>query len=448
MVAGHSLSSTRSRRLDLPLDDSRNGWSAILPLRQPQPVLRGSHQADWLVIGAGYAGLAFARRVAENRPSDHVILIDAGVVGDNASGRNSGFVIDLPHNVGSTVAELKTAQNYKRLLQAGTAQLKELVSQYNIDCDWRRQGKYHCAVSSRLSSAMEDYARELEVLGEPYELLDRAALSQRLGTAYYHQGIFSPGCVLLNPAALSRGLAGHLPANVSLYEQTPALQIDFGANPSVRTPDGEVHASQLMIATNGCAAQLPGFSNRLVGLSTYASLTRPLSLEQRERIHNPQDWGLTPVTAVAGATLRYTREHRFLIREHVKHVPRFANSGPETSRRVPRHHDLFLQRFPQLQDVDIEHSWSGLISFTRNGAPLWGKLASQVYSAVGCNGAGISKQSIAGSTLADLACGVDNALIPDMAALGKASYVPPRPLLDIGVNGYLIKERWAGRGEF
>lgn len=450
-MLGESLLASQRAQLkvvDLPLDHSVNGWSAILPARQPNSPLRGKHTTDWLVIGAGYAGLAFARQVAENRPSDRVIVIDAGIAGDNASGRNSGFVIDLPHSVGSTVAELKTARHYKRLLQSGTAHLKDAVSRYGIECDWRQQGKYHCAVRPGLTSVMEDYARELDVLKEPYELLDRTALTKKLGTAYYHLGIFSPSCVLLNPAALSRGLADHLPANVSLFEQTPALDIDFGVQLGARTPYGEIRASHLMIATNGCAAQLPAFSRQLVGLSTYATLTRPLSLEQRERINNPRDWGLTPVTAVAGATLRYTHDHRFLIRQHVKHVPHATNLAIETSRRVPQHRKIFLDRFPELQDVDIEHTWSGLISFTRNGAPVWGKIGSHVYAAVGCNGAGISKQTISGRALADLACGVDNSLVTDMFALGKPTYVPPRPLLDLGVNGYLLKERWVGRREY
>ena len=430
---------------DLPLDENTNGWSALLPARQATAPLRGQLAADWLVVGAGYAGLAFARRVAENRPHDHVVLIDAGTVGDNASGRNSGFVIDIPHSVGSTVAEHTTADNYHRLLQSGTADLKALVQRHHIACDWREQGKFQASVSAEPSPAMEDYARTLETLKVPFELLDKAALAKRLGTRYYGQGIFSPGCVLLNPAALTRGLADSLPANVSLFERTPALGFNFGSPSEVKTHYGDIRARHVVITTNGCAAQLPGLSNQLINLSTYASLTQPLTPEQRKRIGNPDDWGLTPVSAVSGATVRYTHDHRVLIRQQVRHAPRFHNRAADTARQVAQHRQIFLSRFPELQDVGMAHSWSGLISFTRNGAPRWGQLGPHVYAAVGCNGAGISKQTVAGTTLADFASGVDNPLIADMQALGRPNYVPPRPVLDLGVNAYLLKERWLGR---
>ena len=61
----------------LPSDDSTNGWSRILPQRTPKPSLAGEVRADWVVVGAGFAGLAAARRLAENRPNDRIALIEA-----------------------------------------------------------------------------------------------------------------------------------------------------------------------------------------------------------------------------------------------------------------------------------------------------------------------------------------------------------------------------------
>ena len=89
-----------------PLNDSTNAWNTILEPRTPSDALRDSVKADWLVVGAGYAGLAAARRLAEHNPQHKIVVVDAGVCGENASGRNSGFVIDVPHNVSSDLDQL------------------------------------------------------------------------------------------------------------------------------------------------------------------------------------------------------------------------------------------------------------------------------------------------------------------------------------------------------
>ena len=44
----------------LPQDDSTNGWNNILPARIPNPPLTDTVSTDWVVIGAGFAGLAAA----------------------------------------------------------------------------------------------------------------------------------------------------------------------------------------------------------------------------------------------------------------------------------------------------------------------------------------------------------------------------------------------------
>jgi hypothetical protein len=87
-----------------------------------------------------------------------------------------------------------------------------------------------------------------------------------------------------------------------------------------------------------------------------------------------ESWGLTPVNAIAGATLRYTHDHRFLVRQHVDPALRGVITAGQTASAARQHLALFHAAYPQLQDVPLERTWSGTISVTRNGAPVWGVL--------------------------------------------------------------------------
>jgi glycine/D-amino acid oxidase-like deaminating enzyme len=159
----------------LPADDATNGWSRILPPRTAKPPLEGEARAEWAVVGAGFAGLAAARRLAENRPNDRVVVLEAQEVAEGASGRNSGFAIDLPHNVGSSLEELEGSQRYVRLSRAAIDMLESNVRAAGIDCQWSRRGKYHAAVSPwGTRTILEPFARELEALGEPLRWIDGA----------------------------------------------------------------------------------------------------------------------------------------------------------------------------------------------------------------------------------------------------------------------------------
>lgn len=433
----------------LPIEDDTNGWIKVLPPREPTPVLVRDVVADWLVIGAGYAGLAAARRLAELRPEDSIVLLDALEVGHGAAGRNSGFAIDVPHNVGSSMEELAQAEHYKLLLQAGIQQLETLVERHGIDCQWTRRGKYHCAVSPKLADeVLGHHERELAAQGLSYERLDRAQLQKRLGTSYFHSGIYTPGDGLLNPAALVRGLADSLPANVRLYERTPVVELEDGAQVIAKTPTGSVRARQVIYANNAFMPKFGHYAGKMFAIASFGTLTAPLNEAQRARIGNVQDWGLTPVNALVGATMRYTQDHRILIRQHFHYAPNYAIADGVRQRVRKIHREVFDARFPELKDAQMEHFWAGSINITRNGAPAWGRLSANSYATGGCNGVGVVKQTTAGTLIAELAVGNDHPLLSSMHALGAPSAMPPRPFLDVGVKLYLARERWRGRSEY
>jgi len=145
--------------------------------------------------------------------------------------------------------------------------------------------------------------------------------------------------------------------------------------------------------------------------------------------------------------MRFTQDHRILIRQNIEFCPGMRRSH-EQRRRVHRDHKrLFDQRFPMLPRVEMEFTWTGFVCLARNGSPGFGKVAANVYAAVCQNAMGVTKGTIGGILAADMACGVDNELIGYMESLGTPDRLPPRPLLDIGVRSKLAWELWRARAE-
>lgn len=432
----------------LPHNDATNGWSRILPPRAPKPRLEADARADWIVVGAGFAGLAAARRLATNRPDERVVVLEAHEAGENASGRNSGFAIDLPHNIGSTLDELDGSRRYMALSRAAIEHLAQQVDQHTIACDWSRRGKYHTAVSPRgAREILEPFANELDKLGEPWRWLDRDELAKEIGTSYHHAAVYTPGCVLMNPAALVRGLADTLPGNVTLHEHSPVIEVAYDNGVRLTTPNGSVRAPRMILCVNGLAEQFGFFTGRLLRFAAHASLTRPLTSAERSALGGQDDWGTTPANAFVSTTMRFTRDHRILIRHGITYDPGHRLGARQHARVRHQHEREFRRRFPMLPEVTFDHTWTGYVCLSRNHAPGFGRVAPNVWAAVCQNAVGVTKGTIGGLLAADMACGIDNPLIKDMQSLGEPTGLPTRPALDIGVHAQTRFDLWRQRHE-
>jgi len=431
-----------------PLNDTTNAWNTILPKRTPHPAVDTDIQADWLVIGACYAGLAAARRLAQNCPDQKIVVVEAGNCGENASGRNSGFVIDLPHTVSTNLDQLEGARQHMRLARAATDELSQLVKTNNIQCDWSVDGKYQTAVTDRGAHTMlEPFAKELDALGEAYEWVEHSELKQKLGTTHFKHAIYTPGCVLMNPAALVRGLADTLPANVTLFENSPVLTIESNSSIAVTTPGGTVKALKLILAANGFSDQFGYKPDGFVHLALRASLSKTLNEQQRAAYGVEKPWGVTPANAFGGVTMRYTNDHRLLIRQDIKLNMGQNMSHAKTQSIVSQHLRILRDRFPALPELNFENTWVGYICMSRNSAPAFGQSAHNVWMAACQNGIGVTKGTISGLLVADMACARENPLIADMQALGQPQALPSRALLEIGARAMMRREIWKNRHE-
>ena len=54
-----------------------NGWNALLSAREASPALQGDLTSDVLIIGAGWTGIAAAKRWQSLSPEANIVLIDA-----------------------------------------------------------------------------------------------------------------------------------------------------------------------------------------------------------------------------------------------------------------------------------------------------------------------------------------------------------------------------------
>ena len=430
----------------LPQDDSSNGWNNILPPRNSNPPLTDTVSPDWVVVGAGFAGLAAARRLAENRPQDQIILLEAQNLAGAASGRNAGFAIDLPHGQ-QLQDELSVMPRHIRLARSAIDYLQQQIDTHSIECQWSSRGQYHGAVSAHaFRTEIEPFARVLDQLGEPYRLLDRQQLADEIGTSYYHGALYAPGAFLMNPAALVRGLGDSQPENVTIYENSPVITANYGGKITLTTPNGCVRAQQLILGTGIYTEEFGFYKRSLLPIALSASLSRSLAIEEQKALGGQEDWGLTPV-GMPGVTMRYTQDHRLLIRQKVEYGPGCRRSDAYRTALRVGHQACFNARFPMLPEVTIEHTWTGFVCVAQNQGHGFGKVADNIHSAICQNGIGVTKGTISGLLAADLACSRDNPLISDLQSLGTPNRLPPQPFLGLGVRANLAWRHWTGRAE-
>lgn len=279
-----------------PADDSTCGWFHLSQPRVARPSHSGVRSARWVVLGAGFTGLAAARQLALNFPDDEVVLIEAQEVGYGASGRNAGFAIDLPHDIGAEdyIGDIKTAKISMALNLTGQHILKDLVEKHRIDCQFRMCGKYQAAIEDRGISVLDAYRRGLDKLGQEYEMIEEKDLPDHIGTHFYRKALFTPGTALIQPAALVKGLADSLPANVTLYENTPITEVEYGDKTILTHNNGRIVADKLLLTNNAFAMSFGFLKGRMLPIFTYGSLTRQLTEDEQERLGGKPYWGVIP----------------------------------------------------------------------------------------------------------------------------------------------------------
>ena len=425
------------------------GWVALAGEYRAYSRLSGQQTTDWAIVGGGFTGLSAARRIAELDPNARIVLIEGKRLGQGASGRNSGFVVanESPgHSALSTASGRADYTALNALDHAGIDELKALVQRYNIDCQWENTGSIHAAASPQNFARLQHHAQTFADLGLDATVLDEAALSKRLGTSHYKLGVRSEGGALVQPAALAKGLADSLPGQVEIFENSPVLNIKKnGDRVTLTLEDGDVRASKVIIAVNAFMPRLGIYRDRVFPLALSASLTRQLSDDEEELISHAPSWGVLSPQSL-GATMRLTKDRRILIRNTVEYRPSGIDTATLALRRKT-HYQGLRKRFPWLANDAIDYTWSGNICISQNSKPVLANLSDAVFVAGCYNASGVSRGTIMGKLIVDLATKEPSGLLDKALSLRKPNWIPPRPFFDLGAQARMIFEKFKARNE-
>ncbi len=406
----------------------------MLPQRTARASASGNITAKYAIVGAGYTGLAAARRLHELDPSAEIVVLEATTVGEGSSARNSGFL--SPSDIAGGLSDDEIAQTdaRNRYGAEGFNWLVALVERYGIACDLHRSGRIKAAATVDGEKSVQASFEIVRASNVSHMYLDRDQLLERIGSSYYRCGLATEEGYLVQPAALIRGLADALPPPIQLFEQSPVRELRRNGRWELHTADAQITADHVIMATNAAVKNFGYLRDKLVTIYTYAAITQPLPPSERAQFGSMASWGLLASHRL-GTTVRRVGADRLMVRSLYSYERGLPLESAYNALLL-----RFHNRYPDLTHIGFDYAWGGTTALTMNGAPFWGRIDDQLYTSAGCNGAGIVKGTVLGKKLAEHITGqsVETDLV---RTYGTASWIAPEPFRTLGFHVVSAVER-------
>lgn len=367
--------------------------------------LQGSTEADVCVVGGGYAGLAAALELAQR--GYRVTLLEARRLGWGASGRNGGQVLAGYGVAGLEAIEVQLSRDEARhawdISVEGLHWLRDTIARNDIDCEYTA-GHLSLAIGRRKARGLERWVQHMAQRYD-YQLqaIPRAELGAWIASDHFHAGAFDTLSGHLHPLKYCLGLAAAAQrAGVRIYEHSAATTLVRGAQPRVKTAQGEVACRYVVLAGNVYLSEFatqvaPELSARIMPVGTYIITTAPMAAEQAQNLIRHRSAAFD--TNLVLDYFRVTADNRLLFGGGESYTTATPLNLKEKMRR------RMVKVFPQLAGLEVPYVWGGFCDITMNQAPDFGRLGDNVYYLQGFSGHGVALAGMAGKLVAEAVAG-------------------------------------------
>ena len=383
---------------------TRNSYYvATAPRGAGHAPLQSNLDCDVAVVGGGLAGLSAAIELAQRGYS--VVLLEARQVGWGASGRNGGQVI-AGLACDQAVIERQLGLSESRCVWDMTIEALRLIAErrerFGIECDWH-SGYLSLAVNARKARVLQVWRAHMQrSYGYDTQWIAPPDMPGWIASDRFHSGVHDPLGGHLHPLKYSLGLArAARELGVTIHEGSAVLAMEPGATVRLRTAQGSVTASHVLLAGNvylhGVA---PLLEKRIMPVGTYIVASEPLAPELARSLI-PSGAAVCDTNFVLDY-FRPTADHRMLYGGRVSYSTATPlNLATRMQRRM-------ATTFPQLADTKIAYAWGGFVDISMNRAPDFGRLPgerSNVYYLQGFSGHGLALTGLAGRLVAEAIAG-------------------------------------------
>ncbi len=376
-------------------------WYATAPPAPETAPFEGTAQADVVVIGAGYTGLSCALHLAE--AGVQVVVLEAGEIGQGASGRNNGQVIPNLSRVEPDALE----EPFARLVGESANFTFDLIRKHDMQCEAVQNGWVQPAHTPGRLRLTERRAREWGLLDAPVEMLDRAGVERITGSRFWHGGWQNKSGGKLNPLAYCRELARcAIGAGAVVHTATRALRVErAGLRWRVACEHGSVTAERVVIATHATTEGLwPGLAQTVFPVRSYQMATAPIPEDLRKDV--------LPFDHACSDTQGDLHFFRWDANGRLVTGGPLALAWKWDARQRERIGRRVSAVFPRIGVPVFDYLWHGFVGITLDRRPHAHELAPGVLAWVGCNGRGVGLAGAIGAQFARACLGTPLAELP------------------------------------